>query len=62
MICVCIEGIEEEMFEFMEKMLDIFGFEKIYLRELRKGNNLKYDLSKNVFVYLFYKKIEVVNK
>ena len=46
MIRVRIEGTEEEMLEFMEKMPDIPGFEKTHLREPRKGNNPKYDSSK----------------
>ncbi|MRS08629.1 DUF3970 family protein [Bacillus anthracis] len=62
MICVRIEGTEEEMLEFMEKMPDIPGFEKTHMREPRKGNNPKYDSSKNVLAYLSYKKIEVANK
>ena len=62
MIRVRIEGTEEEILEFMEKMPDIPGFEKTYTREPRKGNNPKYDSSKNVLAYLSYKKIEVANK
>ncbi len=46
MIRVRIEGTEEEMLEFMEKMPDIPGFEKTHMREPRKGNNPKYDSSK----------------
>ncbi|MDG0948677.1 YvzF family protein [Bacillus paranthracis] len=61
MIRVRIEGTEEEMLEFMEKMPDIPGFEKTHTREPRKGNNPKYDSSKNVLAYLSYKKIEVAN-
>lgn len=61
MIRVRIEGTEE-MLEFMEKMPDIPGFEKTHMREPRKGNNPKYDSSKNVLAYLSYKKIEVANK
>ncbi len=62
MIRVRIEGTEEEMLEFMERMSDIPGFEKTHTREPRKGNNPKYDSSKNVLAYLSYKKIEVANK
>ncbi|MFP3412701.1 DUF3970 family protein [Bacillus sp. SIMBA_074] len=62
MIRVRIEGTEEEMLEFLEKMPDISGFEKTHIREPRKGNNPKYDSSKNVLAYLSYKKIEVANK
>ncbi|WP_426940308.1 DUF3970 family protein [Bacillus mycoides] len=59
---VRIEGTEEEMLEFLEKMPDIPGFEKTHMREPRKGNNPKYDSSKSVLAYLSYKKIEVANK
>ncbi|MEW4151605.1 DUF3970 family protein [Bacillus thuringiensis] len=62
MIRVRIEGTEEEMLEFMGKMPDIPGFEKTHMRKPRKGNNPKYDSSKNVLAYLSYKKIEVANK
>ncbi|MBL2480452.1 DUF3970 domain-containing protein, partial [Klebsiella pneumoniae] len=36
--------------------------EKTHMREPRKGNNPKYDSSKNVLAYLSYKKIKVANK
>ncbi|MED1410596.1 MULTISPECIES: DUF3970 family protein [Bacillus] len=62
MIRVRIEGTEEEMLEFLEKMPNIPGFEKTHMREPRKGNNPKYDSSKSVLAYLSYKKIEVANK
>ncbi|KFM98754.1 DUF3970 domain-containing protein [Bacillus clarus] len=62
MIRVRIEGTEEEIVEFLEKMPDITGFEKTQMREPRKGNNPKYDSSKNVLAYLSYKKMEVANK
>ncbi len=62
MIRLRIEGTEEEMLEFMEKMPDIPGFEKTHMREPRRGNNPKYDSSKNVLAYLSYKKIEVANE
>ena len=58
MIRVRIEGTEEEMLEFMEKMPDIPGFEKTHTREPRKGNNPKYDSSKNVLAYLSYKRLK----
>ncbi|EJV85070.1 DUF3970 family protein [Bacillus mycoides] len=62
MIRVRIEGTEEEMIEFLEKIPDIPGFEKTHMREPRKGNNPKYDSSKSILAYLSYKKIEVANK
>ncbi|MGE6551845.1 DUF3970 family protein [Bacillus mycoides] len=62
MIRVRIEGTEEEMIEFLEKIPGIPGFEKTHMREPRKGNNPKYDSSKSVLAYLSYKKIEVANK
>ncbi|EOO20748.1 MULTISPECIES: DUF3970 family protein [Bacillus cereus group] len=62
MIRVRIEGTEEEMLEFLEKIPDIPGFEKTHMREPRKGNNPKYDSSKSILAYLSYKKIEVANK
>lgn len=62
MIRVRIEGTEEEMLKFLEKMPDIPGFEKTHMREPRKGNNPKYDSSKSILAYLSYKKIEVANK
>ncbi|MDR4172290.1 hypothetical protein CN923_27775 [Bacillus cereus] len=62
MIRVRIEGNEEEMLEFLQRMPDIPGFEKTHMREPRKGNNPKYDSSKSVLAYLSYKKIEVANK
>ena len=62
MIRVRIEGSEEEMLEFLQRMPDIPGFEKTHMREPRKGNNPKYDSSKSVLAYLSYKKIEVANK
>ncbi|MBJ7957257.1 DUF3970 family protein [Bacillus cereus group sp. N28] len=62
MIRVRIEGTEEEMLGFLEKMPDIPGFEKTHMREPRKGNNPKYDSSKSILAYLSYKKIEVANK
>ena len=58
MIRVRIEGSEEEMLEFMGKMPDIPGFEKTHMREPRKGNNPKYDSSKNVLAYLSYKRLK----
>ncbi|EEL50429.1 MULTISPECIES: YvzF family protein [Bacillus cereus group] len=58
MIRVRIEGTEQEIVEFLEKMPEIPGFEKTHTREPRKGNNPKYENSKNVLAYLSYKKVE----
>ncbi|WP_242143170.1 MULTISPECIES: DUF3970 family protein [unclassified Bacillus cereus group] len=62
MIRVRVEGNEQEIIEFLEKMPEIPGFEKTHIREPRKGNNPKYNTSKNVLAYLSYKKKEVTNK
>ncbi|MBC6973089.1 YvzF family protein [Bacillus sp. Xin] len=62
MIRVRIEGTEKEIVEFLEKMPEIPGFEKTHTREPRKGNNPKYENSKNVLAYLSYKKLETTNK
>ncbi|WP_459502999.1 YvzF family protein [Bacillus sp. C1] len=58
MIRVRIEGTEQEIVEFLERMPEIPGFEKTHVREPKKGNNPKYDTSKNVLAYLSYKKME----
>ncbi|PEY28801.1 hypothetical protein CN354_27875 [Bacillus cereus] len=62
MIRVRIEGTEKEIVEFLENMPEIPGFEKTHVREPRKGNNPKYDASKNVLAYLSYKKMETAVK
>lgn len=62
MIRVRIEGTEQEIVEFLENMSEIPGFEKTHMREPRKGNNPKYENSKNVLAYLSYKKLETTNK
>ncbi|ABS22258.1 DUF3970 family protein [Bacillus cytotoxicus] len=62
MIRVRVEGNEQEIVEFLERMPEIPGFEKTHIREPRKGNNPKYNTSKSVLAYLSYKKKEVTNK
>ncbi|HEK9099033.1 YvzF family protein [Bacillus pfraonensis] len=62
MIRVRIEGTEKEIVDFLENMPEITGFEKTHTREPRKGNNPKYENSKNVLAYLSYKKLGTTNK
>ncbi|MFD3449783.1 DUF3970 family protein [Microbacteriaceae bacterium 4G12] len=55
MIRLRVEGTEEEIQEFLERLPEVPGYERTYVREPKQGNNPKYN-NKNVLSYLTYEK------